>query len=149
MYWTLNGCRIVVAWKHVKLMEVTVSPDPDDPHVVGSVNLVKGGWVAHVHYEITAYVRVKYKTLLMTLQNSRRQINASEREQIHLDMCPEKLCFLPSHHFVFSLNNLLLSQELFDQIRTLKFYIKLYDNKGHFSRNSLLFATNLFSKWQS
>ncbi|XP_046659698.1 uncharacterized protein LOC124353753 [Homalodisca vitripennis] len=31
------------AWKHVKLMEVTVSPDPDNPHVMGSVALVKGG----------------------------------------------------------------------------------------------------------
>nr|XP_023015712.1 uncharacterized protein LOC111505174 [Leptinotarsa decemlineata] len=31
------------AWKYVKLMEVTVSPDPDDPHVSGSVALVKDG----------------------------------------------------------------------------------------------------------
>lgn len=31
------------AWKHVKLMEVTVSPDPDDPHSPGSVALVKDG----------------------------------------------------------------------------------------------------------
>ncbi|XKL63385.1 hypothetical protein PGB90_005749 [Kerria lacca] len=31
------------AWKFVKLMEVTVSPDPDDPHVAGSVPLVKDG----------------------------------------------------------------------------------------------------------
>lgn len=31
------------AWKYVKLMEVTVSPDPDDPHMVGSVALVKDG----------------------------------------------------------------------------------------------------------
>ncbi|CAH1155446.1 unnamed protein product [Phaedon cochleariae] len=31
------------AWKYVKLMEVTVSPDPDDPHVGGSVALVKDG----------------------------------------------------------------------------------------------------------
>ncbi|EEB10491.1 conserved hypothetical protein [Pediculus humanus corporis] len=31
------------AWKYVKLMEVTVSPDPDDPHKAGSVALVKDG----------------------------------------------------------------------------------------------------------
>ncbi|KAJ8924904.1 hypothetical protein NQ315_001061 [Exocentrus adspersus] len=31
------------AWKYVKLMEVTVSPDPDDPHMPGSVALVKDG----------------------------------------------------------------------------------------------------------
>ncbi|KAL1517376.1 hypothetical protein ABEB36_001146 [Hypothenemus hampei] len=31
------------AWKFVKLMEVTVSPDPDDPHMPGSVALVKDG----------------------------------------------------------------------------------------------------------
>ena len=31
------------AWKYVKLMEVTVSPDPDNPHVHGSVILVKEG----------------------------------------------------------------------------------------------------------
>lgn len=31
------------AWKYVKLMEVTVSPDPDDPHMSGSVALVKDG----------------------------------------------------------------------------------------------------------
>ncbi|XP_072382491.1 uncharacterized protein [Diabrotica undecimpunctata] len=31
------------AWKFVKLMEVTVSPDPDDPHMAGSVALVKDG----------------------------------------------------------------------------------------------------------
>ncbi|XP_057671872.1 uncharacterized protein LOC130903662 [Diorhabda carinulata] len=31
------------AWKYVKLMEVTVSPDPDDPHMTGSVALVKDG----------------------------------------------------------------------------------------------------------
>lgn len=30
-------------WKYVKLMEVTVSPDPDDPHSVGSVTLVRDG----------------------------------------------------------------------------------------------------------
>ncbi|KAJ3661834.1 hypothetical protein Zmor_006216 [Zophobas morio] len=33
------------AWKYVKLMEVTVSPDPDDPHMIGSVALVKDGLV--------------------------------------------------------------------------------------------------------
>lgn len=33
------------AWKYVKLMEVTVSPDPDEPHMTGSVALVKDGWV--------------------------------------------------------------------------------------------------------
>lgn len=32
-----------LAWKYVKLMEVTVSPDPDDPHMGGSVALVKDG----------------------------------------------------------------------------------------------------------
>ncbi|XP_018325290.1 uncharacterized protein LOC108737109 [Agrilus planipennis] len=31
------------AWKFVKLIEVTVSPDPDEPHVPGSVALVKDG----------------------------------------------------------------------------------------------------------
>ncbi|XP_077297056.1 uncharacterized protein LOC143918855 [Arctopsyche grandis] len=31
------------AWKYVKLMEVTVSPDPDDPRMSGSVILVKEG----------------------------------------------------------------------------------------------------------
>lgn len=31
------------AWKYVKLMEVTVSPDPDDPHTSGGVTLVKDG----------------------------------------------------------------------------------------------------------
>lgn len=30
-------------WKYVKLMEVTVSPDPDDPHSVGAVSLVRDG----------------------------------------------------------------------------------------------------------
>jgi hypothetical protein len=30
-------------WKYVKLMEVTVSPDPDDPHTIGSVSLVRDG----------------------------------------------------------------------------------------------------------
>ncbi|XP_059618623.1 uncharacterized protein LOC132263069 isoform X2 [Phlebotomus argentipes] len=30
-------------WKYVKLMEVTVSPDPDDPHAIGSVALVREG----------------------------------------------------------------------------------------------------------
>lgn len=30
-------------WKYVKLMEVTVSPDPDDPHSIGSVSLVRDG----------------------------------------------------------------------------------------------------------
>lgn len=30
-------------WKYVKLMEVTVSPDPDDPHAIGSVSLVHDG----------------------------------------------------------------------------------------------------------
>lgn len=31
------------AWKYVKLMEVTVSPDPDNPHTAGSVTLIKEG----------------------------------------------------------------------------------------------------------
>lgn len=30
-------------WKHVKLLEVYVSPDPDNPHAVGSVSLVRNG----------------------------------------------------------------------------------------------------------
>ncbi|XP_058814573.1 uncharacterized protein LOC131678435 [Topomyia yanbarensis] len=30
-------------WKYVKLLEVTVSPDPDDPHAAGSVSLVREG----------------------------------------------------------------------------------------------------------
>lgn len=30
-------------WKYVKLMEVTVSPDPDDPHSIGAVSLVRDG----------------------------------------------------------------------------------------------------------
>lgn len=30
-------------WKYVKLMEVTVSPDPDDPHGFGAVLLVRDG----------------------------------------------------------------------------------------------------------
>ncbi|CAG9798336.1 unnamed protein product [Chironomus riparius] len=30
-------------WKYVKLMEVTVSPDPDDPHAIGAVILVRDG----------------------------------------------------------------------------------------------------------
>ncbi|XP_055594112.1 uncharacterized protein LOC129745207 [Uranotaenia lowii] len=30
-------------WKYVKLLEVTVSPDPDDPHAPGSVSLVREG----------------------------------------------------------------------------------------------------------
>lgn len=30
-------------WKYVKLMEVTVSPDPDDPHANGAVALVREG----------------------------------------------------------------------------------------------------------
>lgn len=30
-------------WKYVKLMEVTVSPDPDDPHSHGAISLVKEG----------------------------------------------------------------------------------------------------------
>lgn len=30
-------------WKYVKLMEVTVSPDPDDPHASGAVALVREG----------------------------------------------------------------------------------------------------------
>lgn len=32
-----------LAWKFVKLMEVSVSPDPDNAHVSGSVALVKDG----------------------------------------------------------------------------------------------------------
>lgn len=35
--------KLIAAWKYVKLMEVTVSPDPDDPHKAGSVALVKDG----------------------------------------------------------------------------------------------------------
>ncbi|KAL1129193.1 hypothetical protein AAG570_013723 [Ranatra chinensis] len=31
------------AWKYVKLMEVAVSPDPDEAHALGSVTLVKNG----------------------------------------------------------------------------------------------------------
>ncbi|XP_012259326.2 uncharacterized protein LOC105687925 isoform X2 [Athalia rosae] len=31
------------AWGHIKLLEVTVSPDPDEPHAPGSVALVKDG----------------------------------------------------------------------------------------------------------
>ncbi|KAF6202589.1 hypothetical protein GE061_002987 [Apolygus lucorum] len=31
------------AWKFVKLMEVAVSPDPDDAHAIGSVSLVRNG----------------------------------------------------------------------------------------------------------
>lgn len=31
------------AWKYLKLMEVTVSPDPDDAHMLGSVALVTDG----------------------------------------------------------------------------------------------------------
>ncbi|XP_073968588.1 uncharacterized protein isoform X2 [Rhodnius prolixus] len=31
------------AWKYVKLMEVAVSPDPDDAHAIGSVALVRNG----------------------------------------------------------------------------------------------------------
>ncbi|XP_055851605.1 uncharacterized protein LOC129915923 [Episyrphus balteatus] len=30
-------------WKYVKLMEVTVSPDPDAPHAMGAVSLVRDG----------------------------------------------------------------------------------------------------------
>lgn len=30
-------------WKHVKLLEVYVSPDPDNPHAPGSVSLVRNG----------------------------------------------------------------------------------------------------------
>uniref|UniRef100_A0A336L5G1 CSON005194 protein n=1 Tax=Culicoides sonorensis TaxID=179676 RepID=A0A336L5G1_CULSO len=30
-------------WKYVKLMEVTVSPDPEDPHARGAVSLVRDG----------------------------------------------------------------------------------------------------------
>lgn len=33
----------VSVWKYVKLMEVTVSPDPDDPHANGAVALVREG----------------------------------------------------------------------------------------------------------
>lgn len=35
--------NVYLAWKFVKLMEVAVSPDPDDAHAVGSVALVRGG----------------------------------------------------------------------------------------------------------
>lgn len=31
------------AWRHIKLLEVAVSPDPDRPHAPGSVLLVKDG----------------------------------------------------------------------------------------------------------
>lgn len=47
----------LTAWKYVKLMEVTVSPDPDDPHMSGSVALVKDGYVV-------AEPEIKYFTLL-------------------------------------------------------------------------------------
>lgn len=30
-------------WKYVKLMEVSVSPDPDNPHAIGAVQLVQDG----------------------------------------------------------------------------------------------------------
>lgn len=33
------------AWKYVKLMEVTVSSEPDDPYAPGHVALVKDGSV--------------------------------------------------------------------------------------------------------
>ena len=31
------------AWRHIKLLEVAVSPDPDRPHAPGAVLLVKDG----------------------------------------------------------------------------------------------------------
>jgi hypothetical protein len=41
---TIFTYRLVfAAWKFVKLMEVSVSPDPDNAHVSGSVALVKDG----------------------------------------------------------------------------------------------------------
>jgi hypothetical protein len=40
---TTNLICLFSAWKYVKLMEVTVSPDPDNPHMSGSVALVKDG----------------------------------------------------------------------------------------------------------
>lgn len=36
-------------------MEVTVSPDPDDPHKAGSVALVKDGYV---HLNLPSYIRI-------------------------------------------------------------------------------------------
>jgi hypothetical protein len=41
---TMHFICLSSAWKYVKLMEVTVSPDPDDPHKSGSVALVKDGY---------------------------------------------------------------------------------------------------------
>lgn len=50
------------AWKYVKLMEVTVSPDPDDPHMSGSVALVKDGFVltSQLYIYLFTYVFMIY-----------------------------------------------------------------------------------------
>jgi len=52
------------AWKYVKLMEVTVSPDPDDPHMSGSVALVKDGYGSFQFYHFTV-LNGKYKNVLI------------------------------------------------------------------------------------
>lgn len=51
------------AWKYVKLMEVTVSPDPDDPHSAGSVALVKDG------YDFLFYILHSYIFFILHLHH--------------------------------------------------------------------------------
>ncbi len=41
----------MIAWKHAKLMEVSVSPDPKNPDAEGSVSLVREGSVNNMNYE--------------------------------------------------------------------------------------------------
>ncbi|XP_022907862.1 uncharacterized protein [Onthophagus taurus] len=60
------------AWKYVKLMEVTVSPDPDDPHRPGSVSLVKSGcknaeFTSIIPHQPTRY-REKYNEVFLDFE---------------------------------------------------------------------------------
>ncbi|KAF2899861.1 hypothetical protein ILUMI_06323 [Ignelater luminosus] len=58
------------AWKYVKLMEVTVSPDPDDPHMMGSVALVKDGTFNSLMFE-KQYQKMKPKEDRKPLEKQR------------------------------------------------------------------------------
>lgn len=52
------------AWRHIKLLEVAVSPDPDRPHAPGAVLLVKDGLVSRI---IVKFYSLKSHLLVTTL----------------------------------------------------------------------------------
>lgn len=48
------------AWRHIKLLEVAVSPDPDRPHAPGAVLLVKDGYKSMqyaLHKSLTSKIK--------------------------------------------------------------------------------------------